>query len=148
MSYDLDFWLYEDESARHDHLGVYERLSDGETVEGVREIPVARILERLASVCSAAGWTSQHRGIWEGRRGSFQVYTTAQLFRVDCYGMQGEDMNVLIDIALEFGLPLYDPQVGERFAAPRSAAPEEPQSPVGGGGLRARLRGWGRRGNG
>lgn len=34
---------------------------------------------------------------------------------IDCYGMDGEDMNKFIDILFEYGCPLYDPQVGERY---------------------------------
>ena len=41
--------------------------------------------------------------------------TTPQFVRIDCYGMKGEDMNKFIDILDEYGCPLYDSQVGERF---------------------------------
>ena len=41
--------------------------------------------------------------------------TTSQSVMIDCYGMDGEDMNKFIDILFEYGCPLYDPQVGERY---------------------------------
>lgn len=47
--------------------------------------------------------------------GAFQIFTTSQIVRFDCYGMQGADMNILIDILLDFGCPLYDPQISTRF---------------------------------
>jgi hypothetical protein len=52
---------------------------------------------------------------WQGANGSFQIYTTSQFFRIDCYGMDGEDINKFIDVGAEFDCPLYDPQVNQRF---------------------------------
>lgn len=43
-------------------------------------------------------------------KGTFQIMTTPQFVR-----MEGEDMNKFIDTLDEYGCPLYDPQVGERF---------------------------------
>ena len=117
MSYDLNFWRYEHESAAHDHQAVYERLSGGEFVEGLREIPVAEILKKIAQVFTALGWTSESANDWEGEDGAFQIYVTPQFLRFDCYGMNGEDMNRLIEIGGEFGLPLYDPQITARFGS-------------------------------
>ena len=115
MSYDLNFWRYEDESAANDHQAVYERLSDGEFVEGLREISVNEILDRIAKVFSALGWTSEDEETWESEDGAFQIDITPQFLRFDCYGMNGDDMNRLIEIGNQFGLPLYDPQVSTRF---------------------------------
>ena len=47
--------------------------------------------------------------------GAFQIFTTSQIVRFDCYGMQEADMNALTDILLDFGCPLYDPQISTRF---------------------------------
>ena len=117
MSYDLDFWQYENELPAADHQAVYERLSNGESIAGLRNIPVADILARLNSVFSSQGWTQLDATTWEGKTGAFQIFTTPQFFRVDCHGMDGEDMNRLIDLAAEFNLPLYDPQVGKRYGS-------------------------------
>ena len=116
MSYDLNFWKYEDESAANDHQAVYERLSGGEFVEGLREIPVDKIMDRITEVFSALGWTTEDEETWEGENGAFQIDITPQYLRVDCYGIDGDDMNRLIDIGIEFGMPLYDPQISTRFS--------------------------------
>jgi hypothetical protein len=115
MSYDLNFWRYEDETAAYDHQAVYERLSNGEFVEALREIPADAIIGRISEVFAAPDWATEDEETWESNDGAFQVYITPQLLRFDCYGTNGDDMNRLIDIGIEFGLPLYDPQVGERF---------------------------------
>ena len=44
-----------------------------------------------------------------------QIFTTSQIVRFDCYGMQEADMNALMDILIDFGCPLYDPQISTRF---------------------------------
>jgi len=115
MSYDLNFWKYKDESAANNHQAIYERLSNGEFVEGLSEIPVNEILERITEVFTALGWTSEDEETWEGESGAFQIYTTPQFLRFDCYGMESEEFKYLIDIGNEFELPLYDPQILKRF---------------------------------
>ncbi len=43
----------------------------------------------------------------------YRQYPTVRVIMVTAYG--SEDMNELIDMAAEFGCPLYDSQTGERF---------------------------------
>jgi hypothetical protein len=113
MSYDLTFWRYRP-GVRLDHQKVYEELRDGNAVEGLEDLPIDAFLKRVE--VRFADWERLDDLTFEGGgRGGFQLYTTPQLFRVDCYGMDGVDMNKFIDIAHEFGCPLYDPQVGKRF---------------------------------
>jgi hypothetical protein len=114
VSYDLNFWK-ERPGVELDPQSVYERLSEGEIVDGLEVLPIERIVERIAAEFSQ--WERLGPYDWEspGQRGSFQVATTPQSFRVDCYGMYDEDMNRVIDIGHEFGCPLYDPQTGERY---------------------------------
>jgi hypothetical protein len=144
MSYDLNFWRYQpgitpdadalaneltDELAADQvtgldamspaarlHLAVYRRLSNGQPVPWLADIPTELIVARIASAF-ARGWQQTDPLSWEKKpgKGAFQVSTSPQHLRVDCYGMAGQDMNRLIDIALEFDLPLYDPQAGIRF---------------------------------
>ena len=140
MSHDLNFWRYkpdaapdadaiDDELAADQvagldamsaearlHLAVYRRLSDGQPVPWLADIPAEQILARIASVF-ARGWQRHDPFSWEKRagKGAFQVSTSPQHVRVDCHNMAGQDMNKLIDIALEFDCPLYDPQLGVRF---------------------------------
>jgi hypothetical protein len=114
MSYDLDFWKYK-QGISLEHQSVYESLSNGEHMEGLEELPIERMLARLKEFFSD-GWRQEDALSWESdNRGAFQIFTTTQFFRVDCYGMEGEDMNRFIDLGAEFGCPLYDPQVGTRF---------------------------------
>ena len=52
----------------------------------------------------------------QGDNSSFQIITTEQFVRFDCYGgiIRG-DINIIIDILLKYGCPLYDPQIGICF---------------------------------
>lgn len=113
MSYDLNCWK-EQPGVSLDPQAVYERLSEGEHVDGLEELPITEILERVKE-SFGEGWTQLDDFTWEAPKKSFQVFTTPQFFRVDCGGMTGEEMNRFIEIGLEFGCPLFDPQVGERF---------------------------------
>lgn len=115
MSYDLDFWRYK-LGVVLDHQYVYERLSNSEYVEGLESLPIESMLARVKEVFSE-GWTKIDDLTWESKlgTGSFQLFSTDQLLRVDCYGVAGEDMNRFIDIAHEFGCALYDPQVMIRY---------------------------------
>lgn len=112
MSYDLNFWKYRP-GITLDHQRTYEQLCDAREVEGLEPLPIDAMLARVGQ--AFADWEQLDDRTWEGADGLFQVYTTPQFFRFDCHGMDGEDMNKLIDIGSEFGCPLYDPQVGERY---------------------------------
>jgi hypothetical protein len=113
MSYDLDFWRYKSGVAL-DHQSVYEQLSQGQRVEGLDDLPIETMIRRVNEMF--ADWEKLDEATFEGgERGSFQLFTTAQFFRVDTYGMDGDDLNKLIEIGNEFGCPLYDPQVGQRY---------------------------------
>lgn len=113
MSYDINFWRYKP-GISLDHQEVYELLSDGKRVEGLEDLPIREMLARLES--QFADWERLgERNFEGGNRGAFEIFTTPQFLRVDCYGMSGDDMNQIIDIANEFGCPLFDPQVGKRF---------------------------------
>jgi hypothetical protein len=113
MSYDLDFWRYK-AGVKLDDERVYDALSDGQRVDGLEDLPIDEIVRRLTE--SFADWQKLDDATFDGgERGSFQVYTSPQFFRVDCYGMNGDEMDKFVDIGTEFGCPLYDPQVGQRF---------------------------------
>jgi hypothetical protein len=113
MSYDLNFWKYK-ERIYLDNQDVYERLSNGDTVDGLEKLPIAKILQRVNSEF-ADGWEKLDELNWESKKGAFQIFATDHFFRIDCYDMESEDMNKFIDIANEFDCPLYDPQVGKRY---------------------------------
>ena len=114
MSYDLGFWKQDPNLAIHPQ-SAYERLSEGEAVEGLEELPIDKIMIRISETFTA-GWEKLDPNNWESSQGAFQVLTTPQSFRVDCYGLTGDDMNLFIDIGKEFGCLLYDPQEGVRYA--------------------------------
>ena len=114
MSYDLDFWKYK-QGVELNHQQVYECLSDGQYVDGLEDLPIDDLIARISQVFSE-GWNKVDEMTWESSDGTFQLFTTQQFIRVDCYGLSSENMNKLIDILDEFGCPLYDPQVGQRYA--------------------------------
>lgn len=114
MSMDLNFWKYK-EGAVHDDIRTYElACCDGETMEELESLPIDDILKKVASVFS--DWTALDKNNYEKEgRGAFEIFTTPQIVRFDCYGMQETDMNSLMDILIEFGCPLFDPQISTRF---------------------------------
>lgn len=114
MSMDLNFWKYK-EGAVHDDNRIYElACCDGETMEELESLPIDEIFKKVASVFS--DWTALDEKNYEKEgRGAFEIFTTSQVVRFDCYGMQEADMNLLMDILNGFGCPLYDPQISTRF---------------------------------
>lgn len=113
MSYDLNFWKQK-RGVKLDAQETYERLSDGQHVDGLDGLPIEQMMEGVRQAFSV-GWTQLDSVTWEAPRKSFQVFTTPQFFRVDCGGMTGEEMNLFIEIGIEFGCRLYDPQTGMRY---------------------------------
>lgn len=116
MSVDLNFWRYKENAARDDHSAVYQTVCcGGALMEELEPLPIGEILEKVAAAFS--GWTvrNQGRDFEKPGRGAFQIDTTPQTVRFDCSGMQAADMNALTDLLIEFGCPLYDPQISTRF---------------------------------
>lgn len=112
MSYDLNFWKYQP-GIKLDDLDTYQKLSEGKEVIGLERLPIDRMRDRVRDTFSA--WEQMDANSWESAHGVFQLFTTSQLLRVDCYGMAVDDMNKFIDIGVEFGCPVFDPQVNKRF---------------------------------
>lgn len=114
MSMDLDFWKYK-KGICLDNREVYlKACCDGEEIDALEQLPIEEILNKLAVVFK--DWTALDKNNYEKEgHGAFSIFTTLQIVRFDCYGMNGDDMNLLIDIMLDFGCPLYDPQISERF---------------------------------
>ena len=112
--YELFFWKYLDEVYLNHQL-VYEALLEKETVEGLEELPVNVILNRISNAFAA--WEKVDESSWKNNKGpgAFQIITTPQSIQVDCYGTEGKTMNALVDIMEEFKCPLYDPQVPQRY---------------------------------
>lgn len=113
MSYGLSFWRCKP-GVTLDHQDVYERLSNSERVDGVEDIPIDVMLDRISQ--SFSDWDRLDRVTFDGGdHGGFQLFTTPQFLRVDCHQMDGEDMDRFIDLAAEFECCLYDPQTGQRY---------------------------------
>jgi len=113
MSYDLNFWRYKSR-IRLVHKTVYEQLSNGQSVDGLEDLPIDAIVRRVSETFS--DWKKVDDVTYDGgERGRFQLFTTPQFFRVDGSGLSGDEMNKFIDIGSEFGCPLYDPQAGQRY---------------------------------
>ena len=114
MSVDLNFWKYKEGVTHEDNRIYRQACCDGELIEELETLPIDEISDRIASVFS--DWAVPNMGHYEKEsRGAFEVFTTPQIVRFDCYGMQEADMNSLMDILIDFGCPLYDPQIDTRF---------------------------------
>jgi hypothetical protein len=119
MSYDLIFWEQGDATVPTPSL-VYRALVDGDHVDGVNDLDIgtllAAIVERFPAAVREPNGGSEWL-VWEdGTRASFQVEWSKQHILVACRGTTRDQMNRLIDIAVDHGCALYDPQADERFA--------------------------------
>jgi hypothetical protein len=119
VSYDLVFWRQAGPVAEPP-AAIYRDLLEGRQVDGLLELEVdgflRAILERFPDAVrepnGSAEWIC-----WSApdAHGSFQAEWSAQHVIVFCRWLSNEDMNRLIDIALEHDCRLYDPQTDERF---------------------------------
>lgn len=114
MGYDMDFWKYK-ENVPHDNEKVYAKVCcDGEALDELEALPTDEIFKKIETAFS--DWAKLDEFTYEkAGRGSFTIFATSQAVRFDCYGMQESDMNTLMDILIDFGCPLYDPQISTRF---------------------------------
>ncbi|MEO8252967.1 MAG: hypothetical protein ABI554_01175 [Flavobacterium sp.] len=112
--YELVFWKYLEEVYLNHQL-VYEAIDEQVTIEGLEELPVAVIINRIASVFSK--WERVDENSWKNNDGvgAFQVKTTQQTVEIDCYGTSGKTMDVLVGVMEEFKCPLFDPQIPARY---------------------------------
>ena len=63
-----------------------------------------------------AKWERMDQVTWEKETGGgFQIFTTPQIFRVDCYGLPREEVAKFSEMMKQYGCPVYDPQQGCRF---------------------------------
>ncbi len=114
MSVDLNFWKYQD-GIYLDNGTVYQKACcDKEEVEGLEALPIEDILKEIAAAFPEWDSPTPFDHEREGH-GAFQISTTPQMVRFDCYSMQQEDMKRFSAVMSRFGCPLYDPQQGVRF---------------------------------
>jgi hypothetical protein len=100
---------------------VDEQLLAGEAVDGIVPLDTEAFLGALADAFpngkrepnGAFEWF-----VWEGPNSVFEVSWSPLHVLVTMRPLNEDNANRLIDIAAAFGMPLYDPQTGERFALP------------------------------
>lgn len=118
MSTSLAFWKYKD-GMYSDNKRVYEKCCNEDVLDSLEELPVKNIMLKISEVFSSWEKVDEYNydkaGIDNNGEGSFSIFTTLQFIQFDCYGMSENDMNILIDIMLEYGCCLYDPQIEVRF---------------------------------
>lgn len=114
MSVDLNFWKYQS-GLYLDNAMVYQKACcDKEKIEGLEPLPIEDILKETAAAFHE--WTSLDTFNYERKEhGSFQISTSSQTVRFDCYSMEQADMKRFSSIMAKFGCPLYDPQQEVRF---------------------------------
>jgi len=112
--YELVFWKYEDDVYLNNHE-VYEAILDGNELEGLEVLPIQVILNRIINLFQT--WTKVDENSWQNpsNKGAFQIKTTPQSIRIDCYGTEGKTMDLLVSILEEFKTALYDPQIPVRY---------------------------------
>lgn len=115
MGVDLNFWKVQD-GFDLDSAAVYQTACcDHENVEGLESLPIEEILKETAA--GFPDWNAVDLWNYEKKdgQGSFQITTTTQMVRFDCYSMERTDMKRFSSIMSKFECPLYDPQLGVRF---------------------------------
>lgn len=112
--YELVFWKYIDEVYLNNQE-VYEDILDKKQVEGLEEIPVLVIFNRIQNVFS--NWKKVDEFSFKNNKGpgAFQIIYTNLSFIINCFGTEGKTMNQLCAILDEFKIPLYDPQIPVRY---------------------------------
>jgi hypothetical protein len=127
VSYDLAFWRQEEDFDGRPE-DIYRQLLEGHAVDGLVAIGVATVLaaarERfpaMTQIDPASTWL-----LWESAdaQAVMELAWSDRHVHAVCRSMTEDDMNELIDICLDAGCALYDPQLGERFSQPQ--APTSP----------------------
>ena len=116
MSYDLAFWKYKKDIYLNNDEVYSKACDEEEIIDGLEYIPIDDILKKIAGTFT--NWQTDGKHNYDNLSnglGAFEIYTTAQFVLFSCKGMENDDMNLIIDIMLEFKCPLYDPEVQERF---------------------------------
>lgn len=112
--YELVFWRYKDEIYLNNQE-VYEKLVDKEVIEGLEELSVQVIVNRISNAFSK--WEKVDENSFKNPNGvgAFHIITTNQSVQINCYGTKGKDMEKLCEILEEYKCPLYDRQIPLRY---------------------------------
>ena len=115
MSIDINFWKYKKDAAP-DHLTVYQQACcDHETLEELEVLPIDNLLEEVRLKFGHWQFIDPYNYEAPDGQGSFQITTTPQTIRFDCYSMAPSDMKQFSSLMAKFDCPLYDPQQNIRF---------------------------------
>ena len=119
MSTQFLFWRT---TKRLDSHKAYERLMKGKTVRGLESLDLAQVETSL--IAAFSDWTvvvhrtpSIEQTMLEqvNGEGGLDIGYRPQSVTVTCYKTGEREWNRIIDAMVSLKLPLYDPQVGQRF---------------------------------
>ena len=114
MGMDLSYWKYKEGTDLSPREVYQTACCDGLPAEGLEELPIEAILAEIET--AYAKWERMDQATWEKETGGgFQLFTTPQIFRVDCYGLPREEVARFSERMKRYGCPVYDPQQGCRF---------------------------------
>lgn len=115
MGVDLNFWKYQNDVYLDNGIVYQNACCNNQKVEGLEVLPVEDILKEIKA--AFYDWNMLDPFNYERKEGpgSFQISTTPQTVRFDCYSMEQADMKSFSSIMSKFGCPLYDPQQEVRF---------------------------------
>ncbi|MDH3755137.1 MAG: hypothetical protein OEU32_14800 [Acidimicrobiia bacterium] len=121
VSYDLVFWRQHPTEARTP-VEILQAIATGPgPTEGLVPLPTESMIARLLEVVPSAERLPNGEGEWivcdgPDQSWSFQIEWSTTHFWASLRGAwTGATANKLVDVALEFDCPLFDPQTGERF---------------------------------
>ena len=125
MSYQLTFWKYNN-GIYLDSKKVYnDSCIEYLKVDGLSALPVDKIINDIKN--RHKNWELMQESTLDGEKGTvytflfdkdnraFEAEISEQSVLFDCHGLDGDQMNELIDIMLEYGCCLYDPQTETRY---------------------------------
>ena len=122
MSYDLYFWKQTADCTTMPSE-IVESFITGDKILGLEPIPITQILAQLQKIfpqlkpANPKNPKSEPRLEWQSKGGAscFFVSWSELHFEIEGYNVRKSRYNQIIDIALEFNCPLYDPQTDVRY---------------------------------
>lgn len=112
MPYSLVFWK-ERQPLTMSPAAVAQELTWGEDVDGLIDLPIKEIIDRLKAEFPQHRETPGLLTIETGG-GKCLATWTWQFVRLECQDVPADERQRLIDVLEEFGCPPYDPQTDER----------------------------------
>ncbi len=95
------------------HAHIAQELQYGNDVEGLIDLPVKEIIDRLKAEYPGA---VERAGVLTAKAngGSFDATWSWQFLKLDCHDLADETRLQLCEIMQEFSAPAYDPQLNLR----------------------------------